>query len=141
MRCCIALLGGLLALVSVAGGKQPSDTPDFFGIWRANEGTLPSVVLHVTNEGGTLAGAIMFYLIRREAGKEPTASPGIPEPLLHPKIDGNNLSFEVSHRLAHPPRTLSDLPVKFHLKFAGPNRAELTREEDNETIEMARDRQ
>ena len=140
MRRCAVWLGGILALISAAGGKQQPDNPDLLGVWRANEGTLPSITLHVTNEGGTLAGAIVFYLIRREAGKEPTSSPGIPGPLLNPKLDGNTLNFEVSHRLAHPPRTLSDPPVTFHLKLAGPSRAELTREKDGEKFEMVKDR-
>ena len=87
---------------------------------------LPVMTLTVTDEGGSLSGAILFYMIRREEGKPPTASAGIPEPLLQPKFDGKDLTFQVSHRRAHPPRTLNDPPVNFRLRVTGPERGALT---------------
>jgi hypothetical protein len=98
------------------------------------------VTLQITDENGTLAGAIVFYLIRRDPGQEATSSPGPPGPLFHLKIDGNTATFEVSHRLAHPPRTLSDPPVHFQLKLTGPDRAELIRSGDSKAVEMRRDK-
>jgi hypothetical protein len=86
-----------------------------------------------------VTGAVLFYLIRRDPGKQPTPSPGLPEPLLNPKIEGNTLDFSVSHRRAHPPRTLSDSPVHFRLRVTAPNRAELTRGEDEEKLELVKD--
>ena len=57
---------------------------------------------------------------------EPTTStPGIPEPLFNPKLEGQSLVFEVSHRRAHPPGTLSDPPVHFRLKLLDHDKAEL----------------
>ena len=139
MRRLVILLSALFAFASAGAGTPQTDRTDILGVWRGIEGALPAVTLTITDEGGTLAGAILFYLIRREAGKDPTSSPGVPEPLLHPKIDGNTLNFEVSHRRAHPPRTLSDPPVSFHLKLSGPNRGELTRGEDSNKLDMIRD--
>jgi hypothetical protein len=37
------------------------------------------------------------------------------------KFDGHALTFQVSHRRAHPPRTLSDPPVTMRLKLTGAN--------------------
>lgn len=134
------LLSGILMFASVGVGTSQADKADIFGVWRVKDTALPAVTLRVTDEGGTIAGAILFYLIRREPGKEPTSSPGIPEPLLNPKIEGNTLEFKVSHRLAHPPGTLSDYPVTFRLKLVGRDRAELTRGDDSHGVEMIRDR-
>ena len=118
---------------------EAADNAGIFGVWQGKEGSLPVLTLNITDEGGMVAGAALFYLIRRDAGKEPAVSPGSPEPLLSPKIDGNTLDFSVSHRRAHPPRTLSDLPVHFRLKVTAPNRAELTRGEDEEKLELVKD--
>jgi hypothetical protein len=135
MRRLAVLLGGILAFVPM----EAADNVGIFGVWQGKEGALPVLTLNITDEGGTVAGAVVFYLIRRDPGKKPTASPGSPEPLLSPQIDGNTLDFSVSHRRAHPPRTLSDPPVHFRLKVTAPNRAELTRGEDEEKLELVKD--
>lgn len=102
------------------------------GVWRGQMDTLPAVVLNITDEGGGLSGAVLFYLIKKSfTMSEPTtATPGIPEPLFKPRLDGNTLTFEVSHRRSHPPRTLSDPPVRFHLALTGPDKAELVNESE-----------
>lgn len=92
---------------------------------------LPVVTLTITNETGTLSGAVLFYLHRRDEGKPVTSTPGIPEPLFNLKFEGQILTFQVSHRRAHPPRTLSDPPVTFRLKLIGADKSGLINE--NET--------
>jgi hypothetical protein len=94
---------------------------------------LPAVTLNITDEGGGLSGAVLFYLIKRSSTmSEPTTStPGIPEPLFNPRVDGQSLVFEVSHRRAHPPKTLSDPPVHFRLKLLDQDKAELVNETEN----------
>jgi hypothetical protein len=65
---------------------------------------LPAVVLVVTDEGGSLSGAVVFYFQTRKTVNDPWAStPGLPEPLFRLYFDGKTLSFQVSHRRAHPP--------------------------------------
>ncbi len=101
---------------------------------------LPALVMTLSDEGGDLAGAILFYLIRRDEGKPPSANPGIPEPLLNLKFDGKTLDFRVSHRRAHPPRTANDPPVHFRLTITGPNEGTLAREkEERGGIRVSRD--
>ena len=102
MRRYFILVAAVLTFVSVEAGAQERDNTGVLGVWRGKEGDLPAVTLTVTDEGGPLAGAILFYLIRRDPGKEPTSSPGIPEPMLNLRMDGKSLNFEVSHRHAHP---------------------------------------
>src|SRR5205809_4814526 len=74
------------------------------GVWRAQVDGLPALVITVSDEGGDLAGAVLFYLIRRDTGQPPKGSPGIPEPLFNLGFDGKTLDFRVSHRRAHGAR-------------------------------------
>lgn len=104
------------------GQKKPlsepkNDASRITGVWRAQTADgLPVFSLVVTNETGELTGAIMFYLLKREDVNHPwTSTPGLPAPIFHPTFDGKTLTFQVSHRHAHPPRTLSDPPVTFKL--------------------------
>jgi hypothetical protein len=60
-------------------------------------------------------------IIRRNPGGSPTASPGIPEPLIDPSFDGKTLTFKVCHRHAHP-GTEHDPPVSFHFELEGPDK-------------------
>lgn len=93
---------------------------------------LPAVTLTVTDEGGSLTGAVLFYLHRRDPGQPVTATPGVPEPLFSPSFDGKTFTFQVSHRRAHPPGSLHDVPVSFELKLNGPDKAELVNEDEND---------
>jgi hypothetical protein len=68
----------------------------------------------------------MFYFHMRKTVNDPwTSTRGLPEPMFTPRIEGNALSFDLSHRRAHPPGSLNDLPLHFRLRLTGPNQAEL----------------
>jgi hypothetical protein len=131
MKTRIAVLCASLAVLAAtaqsqsAAPSQPANTASIFGIWRCQMDGLPAVALNITDEGGSLSGAVLFYLHRRDPGQPVTASAGVPEPLFHPRFDGKTLSFEVSHRRAHPPRTLNDPPVAFQVTLQGPDKAQL----------------
>jgi hypothetical protein len=112
-----------------------ADTADgaanIVGVWRGQMDGLPAVTLVVTDEGGNLSGAVLFFFHQRKTVNDPyTSTPGLPEPMFGLHFDGKKLGFEVSHRRAHPPRTLSDPPVVFHLTLTGPNQAELGNENE-----------
>ncbi len=108
---------------SVQGSSAAASTIE--GVWRMDMDGLPAVALVITNECGSLSGAVLFYFHHRDPGQPWTSTPGLPEPLFHPKFDGTTLIFEVSHRRAHPPRTLSDPPVSFRLTLASGDKAKL----------------
>ena len=122
----------IVGLIAMACGlrAQTSGSERFVGVWSGKMELLPAVTLNITDEGGRLSGAVLFYLIKRSSTmSEPTTSTaGIPEPLFNPRVDGQSLVFEVSHRRAHPPRTLSDPPVHFRLKLIDQDKAELVNE-------------
>ena len=96
------------------------------GVWKGSEGELPVVTITIEQWNGKLTGAILFYLIRRESNGTQTASPGVPEPLLDVSRVGNTVTFDVSHRNAHPPRTLNDPPVQFKLQIKDSKSGTLT---------------
>ena len=116
---------GLFGQSAASEGDQ-TNAAMFVGVWRGQFDNLPGVDLVITEEGGQLHGAVLFYLhIRPDVHSAYTSTPGLPEPLLGMKLEGETLKFEVSHRHAHPPRTLHDPPVSFHLKVTGDDKAEL----------------
>lgn len=134
MRSRIVLGCVVMAMTSMAGLAQTSSTSaaSIEGIWRCQMEDLPAVTLTVTDEGGSLTGAVLFYLHRREPGQPVTATPGVPEPLFNPRFDGKTLTFQVSHRRAHPPGSLNDGPVNFALKLDGADRAEFVNENEHD---------
>ncbi len=133
-----ALIVAIAAAVAATGKGRDAA---ICGIWRAELDNLPAVVLNVTDEAGRLQGAILFYLVRRDEGKPPTSSPGIPEPLFNPRFDGKSLTFQVSHRRAHE-NTASDPPVTFRLDLTGPDEAKLVRspQDGPAYVHMSRDK-
>jgi len=125
----------LAAASSISQARQTkanADPSPIVGIWRCQMDGLPAVTLTVTDEGGSLTGAILFYLHRRDPGQPVTAIPGVPEPLFHPKFDGKVLTFQVSHRRAHPPESLQDEPAAFELKLAGNDKGDLVVENEHD---------
>lgn len=110
------------------------------GVWRGQMDGLPALTLNVSYESGSLNGAILFYLLRKEPGKAETATAGVPEPLMDARFDGTTLTFAVSHRRAHPPASADDAPVRFTIKLTGANKAELLRDNDSAPgLEIDRD--
>ena len=109
--------------------QNTGSTPDiskFVGVWRGQFDNLPGVDLVIDNEGGSLHGAVIFYLHKRPDINSPyTATPGLPGPLLNMRAEGQILHFQLSHRLAHPPRTLNDPLINFQLRITGPDDGEL----------------
>ena len=106
---------------------------------------LPAVVLTVRDDGGKLSGTILFYFLHRSTGHDPwqvDTKHSIPLPLINPTFDGKTISFQVSHKEAHPPRTLNDPPSAFLMRLTGKGEAELLNLTENEGpgLKMVRDR-
>lgn len=127
MSLSVGLFGQVAAPES--GGQNSSR---FAGVWRGQFDGLPGVDLVISDEGGQLHGAALFYLhIRRDVNSPYTSTPGLPAPMFDLNEDGQTLRFAVSHRRAHPPGTQNDPPVPFRLKLIGPDRAELVNEHES----------
>ena len=120
-----------VVLLGQATGQegQLDNGSKFIGVWRGQMDNLPGVDLVITDEGGQLRGAVLFYLhIRPDVHSPFSSTPGLPEPVFGLKPEGETLKFDVSHRRAHPPRTFHDPPVAFDLKLTGPDKAQLVNE-------------
>lgn len=139
-KCRLSLLLSLSVLTAAFGFAQDTsihpasrpDQPRIVGVWRGECDGLPCATLTITDETGSLSGAILFYLHMRKTVNDPyTSTPGIPEPIFNATFDRQTLTFQVSHRRAHPPRTLSDPPVTFQLRLTGPDQAELTNKSEH----------
>jgi hypothetical protein len=129
-------LAVLFTTVSALAGS-PTKNSAIVGQWKGTIEGLPAVTLVVEEDNGKLMGAILFYLIRRNPGAAPSASPGFPEPMIEPSFDGKTLTFQVNHRYAHPPRTLNDPPVSFRMELNSTDKAKLLPPEGL-TLDMAR---
>jgi len=120
------------ALAQTSPAAASSSTASIEGVWRAEADGLPNIALVLTNESGSLAGAVQFYFHHRDAVGQPwTSTPGLPEPLFNLNFDGKTLTFQVSHRRAHPPGSLNDPPVTFRFKLIAPDKAELVNENES----------
>ena len=135
MKIRFVVVCALMVMMSASGLSQtsrPADSPttaSIEGVWRANMNGLPAIALILTTESGSLSGAVQFYFQHRDTVEQPwTSTPGLPEPLFNLKFDGTTLTFQVSHRRAHPPGSLKDPPVSFHMKLIAPDKAELVNE-------------
>jgi len=130
----LLLIAWLMPICAHAQQSGPEATPGqnstrFVGVWRGQFDDLPGVDLVITDDGGELHGAILFYFHQRPDVNSPyTSTPGLPEPMFNLKLDGQTLRFQVSHRRAHPPASLHDAPKTFHLKLTGTDLAELMNE-------------
>ena len=130
----VIIMNGLAVtgLAQTAASKRSAQAGDaaIVGVWRAQADGLPFITLTFTEEGGSLEGAVLFYLHKREPGGEVTSSPGVPEPLFDLHFEGKRASFAVSHRRAHPPASLSTPPVHFHMDLTDASHATLVNESE-----------
>jgi hypothetical protein len=116
---------------SSAPPKSQAEMKPFDGVWRGQMDGLPAVAMVLTDEGGTLSGAVAFSLHIRGNITAPLRSrAGLPEPLLSLRLDGKTARFQVSHKRAHPPGTLSDRPVSFRLTLMDQGKAVLVNEDE-----------
>jgi hypothetical protein len=102
------------------------------GVWRGQFEGLPWATVTLTDEGGGVSGAIVFYLHRRDPGGQLSSTPSVPEPLLNPHFVGRVLSFAVSHRHAHPPGSLTDAPIHLRIDFTNKDHATLLNQDESD---------
>ncbi len=121
----LRMIQTICAMVLLAGFShgQTVDNKPLVGVWRGQMDNMPEVVLTITDEGGKISGAVLFFLHVRATVNDPwTSRPAdAAEPILNPVFDGKTLRFMVSHKHAHPPRTLNDPPSHFHLTLMEPD--------------------
>jgi hypothetical protein len=73
---------------------KPVIHPAWTGVWQGNLDGVPAVILTLANDAGEANGTIVFHAIKKENGHAFSFSTE-PHTLLHPRIEGNTLSFQV----------------------------------------------
>ena len=114
-----------LGCASIAFAQSP-----IAGTWQGRIHDLPAIRLTLRETSGRLSGNIVFYMIRNDGSGyyEDSKSAGPPTELTNLRFDGRTLTFEVSHRQAHPPSTLNDTePVRFQMDLTGKDEGRLKR--------------
>ena len=84
-------LGCSLSFVAVPLVAQSTKTIPL-GVWRGSLDGLPGVTLTLADDSGDIGGTVVFYGINGESRRIVVIEPHI---LLHPKLEGNTLSFQV----------------------------------------------
>jgi hypothetical protein len=136
----LIVLVALLMAVAL-GQSSSSNNSELTGTWKCRMYGVPAVTLVLKEDGGKVTGTVLFFLIRHNDGKPPRSSPGTDEPLIDPQFDRKVLRFQVSHRNAHPPRTLNDPPVNFRFTLVNQRKGLLVREggEPDSSCEMVKE--
>jgi len=131
-----ALLASSVAIAQTAAESidKPFIHPAWTGVWQGDLDGVPAVTLTLANDAGEANGTIVFHAIKDENGHAYSFSTE-PHTLIHPRIEGNILSFQVirgngSAELLNMSVELSkDGNVEFTCSNCGPDgtKAELDR--------------
>lgn len=91
--CKLAILYAFLAGASATFAQNGSN-PDWTGVWQGELEGLPSVILTLATDDGSLEGTLVLNGINGDGGT-PHIAVRETHMLLHPKLSGMTLSFEV----------------------------------------------
>jgi hypothetical protein len=95
--------------MTCALAAQNSSNADWVGVWQGELNGQPSVILTLAQDNGPLEGTVVLNGIRQEAGQAPHIVVRQSHVLMHPRIDGNTLSFQLKR--AHGSDPLMDFTV------------------------------
>ena len=129
----------LFLLCASAPAADSSKNAAIMGQWSGQMEGFTAIRMTVEELDGKIGGSVMFYMLHRDA-KGMTATPTFPEPMFSPAFDGKTLTFKISHRYAHPPRTLNDPPVDFRVEVTAPDKATVYGP-GTPPVELSRERQ
>ena len=95
---CLAITAMLTAAANAQTAAESIDKPfvhpAWTGVWQGNLDGVPAVTLTLANDAGEANGTIVFHAIKKENGHAYSFSTE-PHTLIHPRIEGNTLSFQV----------------------------------------------
>jgi len=92
------LLTGCI-LIASAGLLQAETigTADWVGVWHGGLDGQPGVALTLAKDTGELGGTLVLNMVSRDGGLAHVIA-SEPHVLIHPRVDGNALSFAVKWR-------------------------------------------
>lgn len=86
--------GSMFMVVTCAFAAGPASNPKWVGVWNGELGGQPSVRLTLGDDPGELGGTVVLNMIKQENGQARVIGSST-HLLMHPKVDGENLSFGV----------------------------------------------
>ena len=84
-----------LPSIAYAGTAGPNN--QWIGLWQAQLGGQPSVILTLGDDTGQLGGAVVFNVVSREGG-QPHVIGHDAHVIMNPHVDGDTLHFQVIRR-------------------------------------------
>ena len=106
-----------LIVIASAPLLAQTNKADLSGVWQGTLDGMPGVTLTLAEDSGQLGGTVVFYAIGSNPPRILSIEPHI---VLHAKVEGNTLSFQV--KLAR--RDLTG-PVTIKVVFGAENKAQL----------------
>jgi hypothetical protein len=110
------VLGSLATLLACAYA-QGNGKVSWVGVWQGELDGQPGVTLTLAQDTGDLGGTIVLNGVSRE-GSTPHVIVSEPHVLLHPRVDGNTLSFQVKR----PPDSQE---LRIEVKFSDGGKAQM----------------
>ena len=99
-------MGGVVfaSMIALCCAVAQSNTDaGWVGVWQGKLDGQPSVILTLAEDTGTLEGTLVLNIITREDGGQPRIVAHEPHVVVRPRIDGNNLSFQLKRLDASSP--------------------------------------
>lgn len=127
-RIAIAIAAALFCLPLAQAQQAPATTVSpsaVNGVWRAQADGAPYVTMSLWSDDGELTGAIVFYLHIRRPDGSVSSTEDVPEPLLHPHLEGSSLVFEVRHRSSGRSESQPSAPIPFRMQISDGGHAQL----------------
>lgn len=97
--------GGIVCagmIVLCAAAAQSNSDPGWVGVWQGELDDQPSVILTLAEDTGTLDGTLVLNGISRDGG-QPHIAVREPHVLVHPRLEGRTLLFQLKRIDASSP--------------------------------------
>ena len=92
----ILLTATLVIAAATTTYAQPTDNhANWIGVWQAKLDGIPSLELTLGDDDGQLNGTVVFHAVLKEKGGQPHIGSTEPHTLMHPKFEGNTLTFQI----------------------------------------------
>jgi len=86
---------GAVSLCVCAAAAQPTVNQQWDGIWQGQLDGQPSVTLTLAEDTGELGGTLVLNVVLKQDGHAAHVAAMEPHVLVHPRLDGNLLTFGV----------------------------------------------
>ncbi|MFZ0302047.1 MAG: hypothetical protein WAL75_05155 [Terracidiphilus sp.] len=86
---------GAASLLACAAAAESTGNPQWDGVWQGQLDGQPSVILTLAEDTGELGGTLVLNIVEKEHGQAAHVARIEPHVLVHPRLNGKLLTFEV----------------------------------------------